>query len=160
MRQFSRAFAALLVTSALSAPAFAQDAGSETMPTNRQMLDENGVNWATGQQVNYHTDVSIGPSGRGGIRYVRAQGWGVNTSNYTMTMNGSAGVGFFVAVGQRAINFNYSGGTYVPDDGSNSTFVINSGTQYTVTLEDGMVIVYNSLGIYDPSFVARATSVT
>src|SRR5438552_1938334 len=91
----------LLATTALAEPAQAQNAGSETMPTSRQELDENGVNPATGQQVNYHTDVSIGPDGPGGLRYVRAQGWGVDTSNISMTMTGTAGVGFTVSVGQR-----------------------------------------------------------
>jgi RHS repeat-associated protein len=149
----------LLATTALATPALAQNAGSETMPHSRQELDENGVNWATGEQVNYHTDVSIGPDGPGGLRYVRAQGWGINASNYSMTMTGSAGVGFNVVVGQRAITFNYVGGVYVPDDGSGSAFVVNSPTQYTLTLDDGTVIVYNSFGIYD-SYKARATSVT
>jgi RHS repeat-associated protein len=150
---------ALLATTCLATPALAQNAGSETVPKSRQELDENGVNWATGNQVNYHTDVSIGPEGPGGLRYTRAQGWGVDTSNYTMTMTGTVGVGFTAVVGQRAINFNYSGGVYVPDDGSGATFVVNSQTQYTLTLDDGTVIVYTSFGIYD-SYKARATSVT
>jgi RHS repeat-associated protein len=150
---------ALLATTCLATPALAQNAGSETMPANRQELDENGVNWATGQQINYHTDVSIGPGGPGGMQYVRAQGWGIDTSNYTMTMTGAVGVGFTVVVGQRAITFNYNGSAYVPDDGSGATFVVNSSTQYTVTLDDGSAIVYNSFGIYDV-YKARATSVT
>jgi hypothetical protein len=103
---------ALLATTCLSTPAMAQDAGADTMPRNRQELDENGVNWATGEQVNYHTDVSVGS-----MRYVRAQGWGIDTSNYSMSMVGSVGVGFTVVVGLRAITFNYVGGQYVPDDG-------------------------------------------
>jgi RHS repeat-associated protein len=152
---------ALFATSALVAPsaALAQNAGADTMPHARQELDENGVNWATGEQVNYHTDVSVGPNSPGGLRYVRAQGWGIDTSSYSMAMTGTAGVGFTVGIGQRSINFNYSGGQYVPDDGSGATFVINSSTQYTVTLEDGTVIVYTSFGIYDTA-KARATTVT
>jgi RHS repeat-associated protein len=152
---------ALFATSALVAPsaALAQNAGADTMPHARQELDENGVNWATGEQVNYHTDVSVGPNSAGGLRYVRAQGWGIDSSSYSMAMTGTAGVGFTVGIGQRSINFNYSGGQYVPDDGSGATFVINSSTQYTVTLEDGTVIVYTSFGIYDTA-KARATTVT
>lgn len=159
-RMSRRAIAcALLTSTALATSALAQNAGSETMPHSRQELDENGVNWATGEQINYHTDVSIGPSGPGGLRYTRAQGFLTDTSNYTLTMTGTAGVGFNVSVGQRAINFNFVGGQYVPDDGSGSTFVVNSQTQYTLTLEDGTVIVYTSFGIND-SYKARATSVT
>src|SRR5690242_4968830 len=69
---------ALLASTALATPALAQDAMSETISLPRQELDQNGVNPANGQLVLYQTLLSIGPSGRAGLRYILAHGNAIN----------------------------------------------------------------------------------
>jgi RHS repeat-associated protein len=148
-----------LATTVLATPALAQDAGSETGVHEREELDENGVNFATGEQVNYRTFLSIGPNGAGGLRYVRGRGWSIDRGSFAMGMTGSEGNSFFATMGLKGITFNYAGGQYVADDGSGASLVVNSSIKFTVTLGDGTVIVYDKQGINDP-YRARATSIT
>ncbi len=147
------AFSALTVT-----PAVAQNAMSETEPKKRQQLDENGVNVATGELIGYRTWLSIGPEGPGGLRYTSAHGHLVSGSNYSLSVRGDPASRLFVVAGLKTITFDLVGGTYKPDDGSSAKLVMNSSTQFTLTLDDGTTIVYNQQGAKD-SYKARGTSI-
>lgn len=151
--------ATLLATSALAGPALAQNAGAETQPNQRQMLDENGVDPATGQQINYATELSIGPSGPGGLRLVRGRGVGIDQSSMSYLMSGDPTTKVTVSVGFRSIIFNKLATIYEAADGSAATLVQDSSTQWTLTLEDGTVVVYKRQTAQD-SFPARGTDVT
>ena len=150
---------ALLASTALVSPALAQNAGSETMPPQRQELDENGVNPATGQRVFYDTELSIGPDAPGGLRLVRGRGHGVTYSSYIFTISGNPATTLNVVAGLRGIIFNKVGSIYVPADGSGTTLIQNSSTQYTLTLENGTVIVFNQQSTHD-NFLARGTNIS
>ena len=163
MQAFHRstgALIALLATTALALPALAQNAGGETQPSQRQELDENGVNPATGGQVAYVTDLSIGPSGPGGLRLVRGRGHGANPSSMSFLISGEPATQLYVSAGLKGITFDKVGGSYIPNDGSGATLVQNSSTQWTLMLEDGTVVVYNQQTIQDSQYDGRGTSVT
>jgi RHS repeat-associated protein len=143
----------------LTTPALAQNAGGETQPLQEQALDENAVNPATGSQSNYMTDVSIGPDGPGGLRLVRGRGHGLDQSSYGYLLSGNPSVQLLVSAGMRAITFNKVGSSFVAADGGGATLVQNTSTKWTLTLENGTTIVYNSYGVYD-IFTARGTDIT
>ena len=97
------ASAALLASTALAAPAWAQTA---EQPPQRQQLDENGVNPATGKQITYVTQLSIGPDGRGGLHLVSGRGHGISQSSMTFVISGNPATTLFVTAGFRTITFN------------------------------------------------------
>jgi hypothetical protein len=150
---------ALLASTALVSPALAQDAGSETQPPQRLELDENGVNPAKGDQITYKTELSIGPDGPGGLHLVRGRGHGINQSSMSFVLSGNPSVEMYATAGLRSITFTNVSGAYVPQDGSDSKLVQNSTTQWTLTLEDGTVVVYNRQSTSD-NYRGRGTSVT
>ena len=149
---------ALLTSTALTSAAHAQDAGTETAPLQRQELDENGVNPATGGQQIYITELSIGPNEPGGLRLIRGRGHFVSNSNLVFTLSGDPNVGLAVTAGLRSIAFDKVGGVLVPSDGSGAAIVQDSSTQFTLTLENGTVIVFNQQSTHD-SYRARGTSI-
>jgi RHS repeat-associated protein len=152
---------ALLACTALTTPALAQDAMSEGMPLPRQELDLNGVNPANGSVIIYQPLLSIGPAGPGGLRYVLGHGTaaGAGGSNFTYVLTGDAATSVSLSVGLRSINFTNIGGVLKPDDGSGVTLTFNGSNQYTLTLEDGTVVLFTYFGIYD-TYKARGTSLT
>lgn len=132
---------------------------SESMPLPRQELDQNGVNPATGAVIVYQRLLSIGPGGHGGLSYVLGRGTGTSGSNFTYVLTGDASTSISLSVGLRSINFTNIGGTLTPDDGSGVTLTYNGSNQYTLTLEDGTVVLFTAFGIYD-TYKARGTSIT
>lgn len=158
--RFSRSAVAFALSSTfLSTPLFAQNAGTETVPPVRQQLDENGVDVARGKQVTYSTELSIGPDDPGGLRLVRGRGPGVETSSYVFKIDGSPSTSLTVAAGLRTIVFTNSAGTFRPNDGGGAKLVQNSATQFTLTLENGAVIVFDRKDANDTA-LARATTLT
>jgi hypothetical protein len=125
----------------------------------RQQLDENGVNPATGKQVGYVTELSIGPDGPGGLHLIRGRGHSSDESSDIYVMKGNPATQVTIAAGMRTITFNKVSGVYVPTDGSGAKLVQNSSTQWTLTLDDGTVVVYTRQHV-DDSYPARGTSVT
>jgi RHS repeat-associated protein len=151
---------ALLASTALAAPALAQNSGGETQPNQRQELDDNGVNPATGGQVNYMADVSIGPSGPGGLRLIRGRGHGLAQSSMSFLISGNPSIQLYVSAGLKSITFDKVGSSFVPNDGSGATLIQNSSTQWTLTMEDGTIVVYNQQTTHDSAYDGRGTSVT
>lgn len=129
------------------------------MPPMRQQLDENGVDVARGTQINYLTELSIGPSDPGGLQLIRGRGPGIEASNYNFLIKADAtdATLFTVAAGLQSINFRKVGGTFSPVDGGGASLIENSATRYTLTLENGTVIVFD---LQDSMDVPRGTSVT
>ena len=151
--------AVLLASSALASPALAQDAMSETMPLPRQELDQNGVNPANGAVIVYQPLLSIGPAGDAGLSYVIGRGTGAGGSNYTYVLTGDPSTSVSLSVGLRSINFTNVAGVLTPDDGTGATLTYNGSNQYTLTLEDGTIVLFNGFGIYD-TYKARGTSIS
>lgn len=129
------------------------------MPPQRQELDENGVNPAKGDQVTYTTELSIGPPGPGGLHLIRGRGHGISQSSMAFSISGNPSIEMYATAGLRTVAFTNVSGTYVPQDGSDSKLIQNSSTKWTLTLEDGTVVVYDRQGTND-TVRARGTSVT
>ncbi|MEA3065773.1 MAG: hypothetical protein QOJ27_2225 [Sphingomonadales bacterium] len=142
----------------------AQPAAAQTLDTAapvRSSFDENGVDVARGWFQTRVTDVSIGQEGSG-LAYVRAFGNGQagGGSNYDYGVYPQSGQ-TLVTLGNRSYAFAPSGSAFVPADGSGATLT-KSGSNYTLTTEDGTVIVfdYTIIANADLNRVARATSIT
>jgi RHS repeat-associated protein len=155
---------ALLATTALcglaAAPAAAQTL--DTAPPVRSNFDENGVDVARGYFKTHSTDISIGPDGRGGLAFVRSFGSALagGGSNFDLGIfPGSSQT--LASVGGRSYAFTPSGSAFVSADGSGATLT-KSGATYTLTTEDGTVIVYGYTVVATASSnnKARGTSIT
>ena len=150
---------ALMTSTALTAPAMAQDT-SDLPPPERHQIDANGVDVARGRQFLSITDIAIGPDGPGGLAYVRQlEGPAGARNSYDMGLFQS-GSTWSASVGLRSYTFSLSGSTYISTDGSGATLV-KSGTTHTLTTPDGAVVTYNynTVATVDSSRKSRATSI-
>ncbi len=123
---------ALLSTTAISAPAFAQVVSS---PTFRQ-TDENGVDLVRGDVIKNFTEGSIG-SGAGELKLVRTLGLGSPGTNQwdriRLTVSGS---NIYVDFGLRNDKF--------PGAESRGAKISGSGASYQYTSADGTVIAFQN----------------
>jgi RHS repeat-associated protein len=146
---------ALLTSTAIVSPALAQ-AGA---PPSRYQYDKNGVDVARGTWASYVTDLSIGPSGHGGLSYVRGFGQPVAGNNWNLTIYEDV-TGTTASVGFTNYTFSKSGSTYTSTDGSGATLVLAGGT-YTLTAGDGSVVVYGyTTHDTNDGFVVKARGTT
>ena len=105
------AFALLLVTSALAAPAMAQEASIVPFPV-RAYADENGVDLLSGVYTAYSPSIRIG-SEEMGLAYVRE----VRAFAFRDTMMGTisiSGTTYTVDIGGKSEAFTLSGSTFTP----------------------------------------------
>src|SRR6185437_5131330 len=139
MRLSSRAFAALLVTSALSAPAFAQTYPSAPPPV-RQSVDKNGVDLFLGTFNARGPVLSLGQSDQG-VSYYQTNtgsGWGDNLIG-ELVVNGST---YTVWLDGKSDSFTGSGGVYTSTEGNGST--LTSGPAWTNTRREGTVFTFSA----------------
>ena len=154
---------ALLATTAFcglaAGPAAAQTL--DTAPPVRSSFDENGVDVARGYFRAEYTDLSIGPEGRGGLAFVRSFGSALAGGGSNFDLGVFPGpTQTLVGVGGRSYAFTPSGTAFVSADGSGATLT-RSGATYTLTTEDGTIIVYGYAvaATAEPNRKARGTSI-
>jgi RHS repeat-associated protein len=139
MKHSMRALAALLVTSALSSPALAQDYAPPGIPPIRQTVDQFGVDLTRGTiAFAGNHSISIGPAGAAGMAWSRTVAGGTvfyDSTAIVINVNGSV---YTVSVGGSSESFTLTGSNYVPGQGSGSTLVL-SGSNYIYTTSDGTV---------------------
>jgi hypothetical protein len=132
---------ALLATTALSAPAFAQ-----TPPPKFDAIDANGVDLVSGLPAGVSiTEGSIG-SGPGAVSLTRSwNGSGYWVGNWTGLMYHRTVSGqtlAYVELGRNSDTFTISGSTYTSTKADGATLVSNGDGQLTYTAPDGTTIVY------------------
>ncbi|MCT2399615.1 RHS repeat domain-containing protein [Novosphingobium mangrovi (ex Huang et al. 2023)] len=123
-------------------PAFAQLADDAT-PPQRWVVDERGVNLATGQANVLNVPISIGTNGQGmafgGMLGIRRE------LQYSIEQISSTELA--AVVGGTRIKFTLSGSTWVNAQGGGETLVatgnIWSGGSYTLTMRDGTVAFFD-----------------
>lgn len=131
---------ALLVTSALSTPAFAQQYSPPGTPPIRETVDQNGVDLVSGNILAGVHSISIGPPGAAGMSWSRtltgsANGWRDSTA-IILSVSGSS---YTMSVGGASESFTLTGSDYVSDQKTGSTLSV-TGTTYTYTTADGTII--------------------
>lgn len=158
-----RAVAALLVTSALSSPAFSQDYSPPGIPPIRQTIDQNGVDVTRGTIIAGAHSVSIGPPAAAGMSWSRTVTGGVSYFDSTAITISVSGTTYTVSIGGSSESFTLTGGYYVPGQGTGSTLTL-SGTTFTYTSKDGAVYTFVPVtgdqqysGGYHVSTVTRPT---
>jgi RHS repeat-associated protein len=148
---------ALLATSALASPGYAQSAPE--MPPLYPSVDQNGVDVVTGKLSLALASASIGPGGPGSLSY----NWATSAGASAITEGHVHGSGseYTVSIGSSAEKFTLSGGlgsgTFTHGQGRPSTLAFDSGTQrFTYTGADGTVAIYERYG--DLSSTSSATA--
>ncbi|KQN04352.1 hypothetical protein ASE85_04665 [Sphingobium sp. Leaf26] len=149
---------AAIVTLA-AAPALAQD-GAPPPPT-RAAIDAQSVNLTTGGLVTSVTDISIGPDGNHGLKYVRQWVSSQWRQAVVPVISGSVNSPTITFEG-RSYSFTRANATspFVPDDQDGSTLTADRGT---FTSGDGLTIGFTTdgLALYDSlSNLGRAWVVT
>ena len=151
-----RAAACLLATTALAAPALAQQADpyASLDPPVRQAVDDNGIDLATGIPTLSAQSVSIG-AGSQGLSYqrtLRKAGW---SNPYYYAVSGDPSTTLHVAAGSQSYDFTFSSATnsYVNSQGGSET-LIGSGSTWTFTDAKGTVIQMDATD-FDPSATAH-----
>jgi len=133
---------ALLTTTALTAPACAQEVSVTAFPV-RQYADENGVDLLSGAFTAMSPGIRIGDEELG-LAYARE----VRGAFYRDTMMGTidvSGSTYTVALGGASEIFTLSGGVYTPAEQNGSTLSVSGGT-YTYIRSDGTVATFISGG--------------
>jgi RHS repeat-associated protein len=136
-------FAALLWTSALVSPAFAQEYQPPAVPPIRQTVDQNGVDLISGTLVGRTHSVSIGGPGTMGLswsRTVTSTGSFRDSTAIVMTVYEPT---YTVSVGGSSESFTHSGTDFISDQKTGSTLSL-SGSTYTYTTRDGTVYTLDS----------------
>jgi RHS repeat-associated protein len=154
------AYALFLGTSASCASmAIAQ---SIPAPAEHSVVDANGVNLSTGLMQLSSADVSIGPSGLGGLTYTRywmgTTGW---RHTYFMSITTTSTTAM-VSIGNTSVGFTLSGGVYTSDLADGSTLTATTST-FTYTASDGTVMTFDrtySGYNYYGTIAAVGTSIT
>lgn len=108
-RSYALAHGALLVTTALSAPAFAQVAPSGPPPLHNN-VDANGVDLVTGKFRYAITEAVIG-SGEGAIPLMRFYGDGAFRTNWSGALYTATDGFIYAEFGGMADSFTCTGGT-------------------------------------------------
>ena len=132
--------AALLISSALVAtPALAQ---TQPTPPEHYTLDPRGVDLVQGTFNTSAADVSIGPSGEGGLAFGRVYangGWRDSTAG-TISVSGST---YTVSYGGVSEVFTKSGSTFTPVSNRGSTLT-QTGALLTLRSADGTIATYST----------------
>lgn len=134
------AIALLLTTSALAAPALAQEASILPFPV-RKYADENGVDLLSGDYTAYSPGIRVG-SEEMGLAYrreVRAFVFRDATMG-TITVSGAT---YTVDIAGRAEVFTLSGSIFTPVEQNGSTLALN-GSVYTYTRSDGTTATFQN----------------
>lgn len=166
--------AVLLGSSALATPALAQSI-NDAIPPQRQNLDANFVDRASGMPFVPHPALTIGPAGRGGLSVSGDSG-----PNGNMTDNGGVtggantewGLAVFVSgtdsnaiysvgLGRTVETFKLIAGKFKPQVPSGSQLT-QSGSAYTYTASDGTTVLFDYTGrsSADGTRAARASKIT
>jgi hypothetical protein len=130
--------AALLATSALAAPTFAQSA---PLPPVRELIDGNGVDLFRGIFTVDETVASLG--GTQGLAFRR-----INRGTANFTNNVEAYIRWYnpvlhVTYNGRTDRFLLSGGSFVSTEANGSTLTYN-GQIYTYTARDGTIVTFDT----------------
>jgi RHS repeat-associated protein len=157
------AYALFLGASVSSASiALAQAAPSIPLPAEHSPIDGNGVNLVTGLMQLSSTDISIGPSGPGGLTYSRywmgTTGW---RHSYMASMTTTSTTAM-VSIGNASVGFTLAGGVYTSDMADGSTLTATTST-FTYTASDGTVTTFDrtySGYNYYGTIAAVGTSIT
>lgn len=147
---------ALLTSTALTMPAFAQSM-PDSSPPQRFQLDENDVDVARGVQTKVIKDLQIGPDGAAGLTYVR---YFPGRSSFDLSIRAS-GTMAWANVGRVSYEFTQVGGVF-QSTGSEGATLTQTGATYTLTTEDGVRIVYDYTprdSVDGSTFRARAGSI-
>lgn len=134
------ACAFLLVSVSLPAMASAQLAG-ETTPPERALVDENGVNVATGAYRVSNTDLVVG-SGVGALSHKRIYGrstWA--DAKLLLDPYPTSGNSILVGIGDKSLVFTRSGSTFLPSSDGSRLVVVNG--VHTVIAPDGTRYVFD-----------------
>jgi RHS repeat-associated protein len=151
--------AGLMATTALAAPAAAQQHIESTIPPVFQSVDENGVDQISGQLVQTLASLSIGPGGPGSITY----NWANSNSGQSdvigfVAPNTPTTGKYSVTIGGGTETFTNSAGTFTQDQGRGSTLTYDSGTaHYTYTGADGRVAVFGPVNPGGNSYILSLT---
>ena len=155
----------LFATSALAPAAWAQTIPEVAPPPDRYVIDENGVNVATGYMIQRVQDISIGnPEQRSGLALLRDIRFRISDfdggHNYDSGVYVS-GTNVTASVGTRSYKFTLSGTTYTPSDGKGAQ-LSHPASGYTLITEDGTTVTYNytTRDSSDVNRVARASTMT
>jgi RHS repeat-associated protein len=136
-------FCALLATTALSSPAFAQNA-----PPAYNNIDANGVDLTTGQFRFSLTEGSIG-SGEGALSLTRSwagNGWlDTYQSIYLDEAVSGSTTTITLILGNSSVHFTSSGSGFTSVEGNGGT-LSGSGSAYTYTDDGGTVIAFGIPG--------------
>jgi len=140
-------------------PGFVLAQTAPVVPSVRSVIDENGVDLASGKWLTPTVSVGIGDAAHG-LRFERG------TSLYRSNLSGgvkSSGATYTVAVGQSAEIFTLSGGVYTPAEARGSSLTYNAASQeYTYRTASGSVAVFSkSLGIggnYNQGIITSLTT--
>jgi len=130
---------ALLTTTALTAPALAQEASIAAFPI-RQFQDENGVDLLSGAFTVMSPSLKIGGKDMGltYVREIRANQFR-DTMMWNINVSGSS---YTVGIGTHSERFTLSGSTFTPVENNGSTLT-RSGIDYTYTAADGTVATFS-----------------
>jgi len=131
---------ALMTTTALTAPAMAQEASITAFPV-RQHTDENGVDLLSGAFTAPSPGIRIGDAELG-LAYIRQ----VRVNLFRDTMMGTidvSGSTYTVGIGGASEIFTLSGGTFTSAEQNGSTLTLSGGT-YTYARSDGTVATFMS----------------
>jgi YD repeat-containing protein len=142
--------AALLASSAIVSPAFADAPAPRFVNT-----DKNGVDLTTGN-VQFTIDEGGIGGGDGALRiqrtYAQNAGWVDNYSGGMFTVTTGSVTKTYVQIAGISDVFSNSGTTYTADNASGSTLVYNSGANtYVYTASDGTQITFTGTDYYSYS---------
>lgn len=157
------ALGALLCGTCLSSSVFAQTTTVPPVP-QRYRLDARSVDRVTDAVTFQTVDLQMGPAGPGGLALVNVNSSAepiVGSTNWARMRIVQEGSTYWVSDGYRSHLFTLSGSTYVPVQADGSSLSV-SGTIWTLTLGNGVVIKYNSTYVssYQTSLIANATEMT
>jgi RHS repeat-associated protein len=166
MRRRNLALAGLLATTGLANAALAYSLPS--VPSQRNRVDQNGVDLISGQVLIAQTELQIGPSGPGGLtlqQYYHGVVRGIDSSiggmptNWHLALYLDSNV-YRASIGLTSDAFSRSGNTFTSLSGDGATLTV-SGSTYTYTTADGIQIIYSytTTETDESDVVARATKV-
>jgi RHS repeat-associated protein len=131
---------AFLASTCLTTPALAQ---TTTLPPQRVQIDANGVDRAGGEVLLQQPELSIGPSGPGGLAVVGYQSVSPTNgqnNNWNLVLF-AQGTTYSAGLGLTGDGFSRSGSTFTSLAQNGSTLSL-SGTTYTYVNSDGVKIIY------------------
>ncbi len=134
------------------APLMAQTADVPPPPV-REAIDDNGVNLATGKIVWTGTSLSIGAGDAGMAYNPSITSTGLFMHGWRYAIYAVTG-GVTVTIGNRSLAFTLTGGAYVNQQASGETLTSGGGEYgpYTLTLNDGTIIVFDGTTLTPPNY--------